>query len=32
MNLACQSEKVIDGMERLKQGIEKYKEFVNHRC
>ena len=31
MNLACQSEKVIDGMERLKQGIEKYKEFVNHR-
>ncbi len=32
MNLACQSEKVIDGMERLKQGIEKYKEFVIHRC
>lgn len=32
MNLACQSEKVIDGMEKLKQGIEKYKEFVNHRC
>lgn len=31
MNLACQSEKVIDGMKRLKQGIEKYKEFVNHR-
>ena len=32
MNLACQSEKVIDGMERLKQGIEKYKEFMHHRC
>lgn len=32
MNLACQCEKVIDGMERLKYGIKKYEEFINQRC
>ena len=32
MNLACQCEKVIDGMERLKYGIKKYEEFIIQRC